>query len=320
MIRELAARIKAGGEITYEEAVQFTRLPNTRLLELMSCASDLTWHFHGQKVELCAIINAKSGHCPEDCHYCAQSSHYRTGVKAHPMLSAEKILTRAKELEANGVTRYALVTSGRALTDHDFNQALETFCQLRQQTNLSLCASFGIISANKLVQLKEAGVTRYHHNVETSRSYFGNICTTHTYNERVETIKAAQRVGLQVCSGGIFSMGESWKQRVEMAFELKELKVNSIPINILSPIKGTPLEHQGIMLPLDILKTVVLFRLVMPQTSLRICGGREQSLRDLQAMIVTAGINAVLVGSYLTTKGRSINEDIQMIKDLGLMV
>ena len=320
MIRELAASIKNGREITYQEAVQCSQLDNDQLLELLNVAADLTRYFHDQKVELCAIVNAKSGRCSEDCHYCAQSCHYQTGVEVYPMLPTDKVLSRAKEMESNSVTRYALVTSGRALSENDFMQALETFRQLRQQTNLCLCASFGIINSDQLQQLKEVGVSRYHHNLETSRSHFDDICTTHTYDERIATIKAAQEVGLQVCSGGILSIGETWEQRIEMAFELKKLKVDSIPINILDPIKGTPLEHQAIMSPLDILKTIAIFRLVMPRTSLRICGGHEKALRDLQAMMFNSGIDAAMVGNYLTTKGRTIREDIQMINDMGLTI
>lgn len=320
MIRELAAKIKTGREITYEEAVRCSQLNNDQLLELLIVAADLTRDFYNKKVELCAIINAKSGHCSEDCHYCAQSGHYQTGVEVYPMLPTDKVLARAKEMEANGVTRYALVTSGRALSDNNFRQALVTFRQLHQQTNLCLCASFGILNSDQLQQLKEAGVTRYHHNLETSRSNFEKICSTHTYDERIATVKAAQEAGLQVCSGGIFSIGETWEQRIEMAFELKDLKVDSIPINILVPIKGTPLEHQAIMSPLDILKTIAIFRLIMPRTSLRICGGHEKALRDLQAIMFIAGIDAAMVGNYLTTKGRTITEDIQMINDMGLSI
>ncbi|NPV27065.1 MAG: biotin synthase BioB [Firmicutes bacterium] len=320
MLRELVTRIKAGGEITYEEAKECSSLEGTKLFELLYWAGDLTRYYHGQKVDLCAIINAKSGRCSEDCQYCAQSAHYQTSAESYPLLSAEQVLVHAKEMEAAGVKRYALVTSGRGLGDRDFAQTLEIYDLLRRHTNLSLCASFGIISLDKLRQLKEVGVTRYHHNLETNQSYFGKICTTHTYDERIATIKNAQQVGLQVCSGGIISLGETWDDRLELAFTLKALQVDSVPINILHPIKGTPLESQPVMSPLDILKTIAIFRLIMPQTSLRICGGRENALRDLQALVLTAGIDAVLVGNYLTTKGRTIAIDIQMIYDLGLNV
>lgn len=320
MITELAADIKNGREITYEEAVQCSQLDNDQFPELLLAAADLTRHFHGNKVELCAIINAKSGRCSEDCLYCAQSSYYPTGAEVYPLLLMDKILARAKEMEANGVTRFSLVTSGRALSGKDFRQALEIINHLHQQTNLCLCASFGILEHTQLQQLKEAGISRYHHNLETSCSHFSSICSTHTYGERIQTIKAAQEAGLQVCSGGIFSLGETWEQRIEMAFELKSLEVDSVPINILDPIKGTPLENQPVMPPLDVLKTIAIFRLVMPQTSLRICGGHEKALRDLQAMTFIAGADASMVGNYLTTNGRTTQEDLQMIRDLGLTI
>ena len=223
-------------------------------------------------------------------------------------------------MEAEGAKRYALVTSGRGISEEDFVKALDIYRSLTKETNLKLCASLGIINEDMARRLREAGVTRYHHNLETSESYFPHICTTHSYQDRVNTIKACQASDLEVCSGGIISLGETMGQRLEMAFTLRDLKVKSVPINILNPIAGTALENQSMLSPLEILQTIAIYRFILPEARLRFAGGRETALRNLQAMGYLAGINATLVGSYLTTSGRTVAEDIQMILDMGLEV
>ncbi|MHB1043789.1 MAG: biotin synthase BioB, partial [Eubacteriales bacterium] len=306
MFNELVDRIISGGEITCEEALALGEVEGDRLNGLFLSALRVTRHLHGVHVDLCSIINAKSGRCSEDCIFCAQSGRYRTGAPAYPLLSKEEVLERAREIESKGARRFSLVTSGRGIPGGDFVKVLAIYETLGEKTGLSLCASLGIIGYAKAMRLKEAGVTMYHHNIETSRSYYPRICTTHSFEERVEAILAAKGAGLSVCSGGIIGLGEKWEHRVEMAFQLKELQVVSVPVNILTPIEGTPLWGSPVPAPLDILKTAAMFRLVLPGAVIRLAGGREYGLRDLQSAALLAGVNGLMVGNYLTTGGRGV--------------
>lgn len=320
MFNELVKKIKSGLETTFEEALALGGLDGGRLNELFLAALQVTRHFHGNRVDLCSIVNARSGRCSEDCAFCAQSGHYRTEAPVYPLLSKEEILERAREMELRGARRFALVTSGRGISESDFEKVLDIYQMLKEKTGLGLCASLGIIGYDKAVRLKEAGVGMYHHNLETCRSYFPHICTTHSFDERVETVKAAKEAGLEVCSGGIIGLGESWRHRVEMAFHLKELGVASVPINILTPVKGTPLWGRPLLEPVEVLRTAAMFRLVLPGALIRMCGGREAALRDLQPLALLAGVNALMVGNYLTTSGRRVEDDLQMVADLKLSV
>lgn len=320
MFNELVERIKSGGEITREEALVFNELEGDRLNEFFLSALKVTRYFHHNRVDLCSIINAKSGRCSEDCAFCAQSGHYRTGVSTYPLLPKEEILERAREMESRGARRFSLVTSGRGILDGDLEKILDIYETLREKTALSLCASLGIINYNQAMRLKEVGVTMYHHNIETSRSYYPEICTTHSFGERLETIYSAKEAGLDICSGGIIGLGENWENRVEMAFQLRELQVLSVPINILAPIEGTPLWGKPVPAPLEILKTAAMFRLILPCAVIRLAGGREAALRDLQSAALLAGVNGLMVGNYLTTGGRRVEDDLLMIEDLGLGV
>lgn len=320
MFKEWVKRICGGGAISHEEALALDGLERDRLDELFDAARQVTRRFHGNKVDLCSILNAKSGRCSEDCTFCAQSGHYRTGVPVYPLLSKEAVLKRAQELEAGGARRFSLVTSGRGIVGDDFDNILGIYEMLAEKTGLKLCASLGIIDEEKALRLKKAGVSMYHHNIETSGSFYPRICTTHSFEERVDTIRAAERAGLGICSGGILGLGEQWEHRVEMAFQLKELGVLSVPVNILTPIAGTPLWGSPAPAPLEVLKTAAMFRLVLPGAVIRLAGGREVALRDLQALSLTAGVNGLMVGNYLTTGGRRVEDDLQMLKDLGLEV
>lgn len=307
----------AGKEITFSEAIELYQTED--LEELFGAANRIREKFTGNKVDLCTIMNAKSGKCSENCKFCAQSAHYSTGVEVYPLVDVEKALKLAKENEASGAHRFSLVTSGKGILQKDWEKVLTIYKVLRKETNLKLCASLGIISYEQALQLKEVGVTMYHHNVETSRDYFPKICTTHTYQERIDTIKNVLRAGLDICCGGIIGMGESFEDRINMAFEIKELGVKSIPINILNPIKGTPLENLKPLEPQEILKTMAVFRFIIPDSFIRYAGGRS-ALGELQRQGLKAGVNAALVGNYLTTVGNKISEDIQMIKEEGLEV
>lgn len=320
MLNKIKDRILSGNSITFEEAIKLSEYKGPMLFELMACANEVRQHFMGDKVDLCSILNVKSGRCSENCKYCAQSAYHSTGVAEYDLLGEDTIVKRALEAEATGAKRFSLVSSGRSLSDSDFNKIINIYKRLRKVLKIGICASHGIIDYKRAVRLKEAGVSMYHHNLETSRSYFNNICTTHTYDERIETVKAVQKAGMKVCCGGIISMGESMEQRIELAFAIKELKVNSVPINILNPIKGTPLECQKLDEPLELLKTIAIFRLILPDVYLRFAGGRGNALRDLQALGYAAGINSSLIGNYLTTTGKNVEEDLKMIQDMGLQI
>lgn len=319
MLAEIKNKILSGGQITFAEALQLTQLPNKQLFNLFNTARQVREHFRGNSIEFCSIINAKSGHCSENCNFCAQSIHFPTKIKTYPLLTPQKILAKAREAEAKGVQRFSLVTSGLKPTPSDFLHILKIFRILKEETKLALCASLGLINEAQAVQLATTGVSTYHHNLESSENFFPQICTTHTYKARLDTILAAQKANLRVCAGGLLGLGETWNDRLQLAFKLRELQVASLPLNILQPIKGTPLANIKPPQPLEILKAIALFRLILPQCELRLCGGR-QALHSLQPLAFLAGVNALLVGNYLTTTGKKINDDQQTLKDLGLQV
>lgn len=319
-IIKLKNKVLDGKEINYEEALNLISLDtnNKNILDiLLKSANEIREAFMGRRVDLCTIMNAKSGKCSEDCKFCAQSSHYKTGVDEYSLLEYNEILRRAKEMESKGVHRFSLVTSGKGMTGKEFNDILNIYEGLRENTNLKLCASLGIIDYEQAKKLKLVGVTTYHHNVETSKDNFDNICTTHTYQDRIRTIKEAKRAGLDVCVGGIIGMNESKEQRLQMAFEIRELNVKSIPINILNPIKNTPMEDYDILEPMEILKTTAVFRFIIPNVYIRYAGGRL-SLKGYDKIGFNGGVNSAIVGDYLTTVGNGIENDKKMIIEQGL--
>lgn len=318
MFREIEEQVLAEKPLSFRQAEELLNLEEQHCLELLALANRIRKHFQGNGVDLCAIINGKSGKCSENCAFCAQSAYHGVGIDTYDLLDKESILSRAKMLERAGSHRFAIVTSGRGIkAGKELDKLVDIFADLAKETSLGLCASLGIIDYSVAQRLKETGLQRYHHNVETASGFFSNICSTHTYAERIATIKVVQDVGLSVCSGGILGLGESKKQRVEMAWEIKNLAVDSVPLNFLNPIRGTPLEKQGVLNPWEALKTVAVFRLLMPKTNLRFCGGREVVLRDLQGLGMLAGANGLMLGNYLTTGGRKIEDDLEMLKDLG---
>jgi len=274
--------------------------------------------FVGSEIELCSVVNAKSGRCSEDCKFCAQSIHYHTDVETYSLLPLEKLLKAAKEAKVRGADRFGIVTSGKRVGS-DLKNYIKAIKKIREETGLKICASFGILNLEEAWLLKKAGVDRYLHNLETSQSYFNQVCTTHAYVKRIETVKLIREAGMEVGSGGIFGLGEAPEQRIELAFALKELNVDDIHINILHPIKGTPLENAQPISPLEILKTIAIYRFILPDKIIRVCGGRERNLRDLQSLSLLAGANGVLIGNYLTTLGRPPEKDVQMIRDLELI-
>lgn len=304
--------------ISYDQAR--TLIPNNpdQIFDLMTCANKIRQWFKRQVVFNCGIVNAKSGRCAEDCAFCAQSAHHQSQVAVYPLQCADDLINAGLRLAAAGATHYSVVTSGTQLNASELDVVCRVAESLRQNTNLHLCVSLGMLTRQSAVKLKASGVTRYHHNLETARSYFDQICTTHNYDEDVETILTAKAAGLEVCSGGIFGMGESWEQRLELAFILRELNVDAIPINFLNPIEGTRLARQPLLNPLEALACIALFRFVHPRKDITICGGREKTLKDFQSWVFFAGANGLMVGNYLTTLGRDTEMDLEMIAQLGL--
>jgi biotin synthase len=317
----LADRIVKGGSITPEEALQITVLQGSDLFPLFLAANRIKEHFVGDKVFLCSIVNAKSGRCPENCSFCAQSAHHKTDAPVYALIDEERMVNCAREAEKNGSSCYGIITSG---TSVNRGEELDRICsavrRIRRETGIIPSCSLGIIDIETASALVAAGVETYHHNLETARSFFPNVCTTHEYEQDVETVRVAKQAGLKVCCGGIFGLGETAAQRVEMAFTLRDLDVDSVPLNFLNPIPGTKLEDAQNITPMECLQTIALFRLILPNKRISICGGREKNLRDLQSWIFFAGASGTMIGNYLTTTGRAAEEDWQMLKDLNLSV
>ncbi len=313
-----AERVQETGSIDKEYALELSRAAGLDIFKLFYLANLTRVKSRGNKVDLCSIVNAKSGACPEDCSFCAQSVHSRTDVKAYPLITEEKILEAAVSAKKFGAKRFCVVTSGRKVSAKE----IENICSFVSNIkNLGLlpCATLGMLSLSELEMLKEAGLHRYHHNLETSEAFFKEICTTHTFGEKIKVIEAAKSLSLSVCSGGIFGIGESWEDRIDMAFALKDLRVNSVPINFITPVYGTPLGDTELLNPMEALKIISIYRLILPESEIRICGGRPNTLRDLNSYIFMAGADGLLIGNYLTTSGRNPEDDLQMIKDMGLV-
>jgi biotin synthase len=289
------------------------------LPSLFASATRVREHAFGQRVSLCAIVNAKSGLCPEDCAFCAQSAHHSTNAAVYPLLDEAQLLDGAKAAAACGAGCYGIVTSGSGIRA---GEELERVCtvirKIRAEGLIAPGASLGTLDLHAVRALKDAGLVTYHHNLETSRSFFPAICTTHSYDDDVATVRMAKQAGLRVCSGGLFGLGESMAQRVELAFTLKELDVDSVPVNFLDPVAGTPLAGISSLSPLECLHTVALFRMILPDRHITICGGREKNLRELQSWLFLAGASGIMTGNYLTKEGRQPETDRQMIADLGL--
>lgn len=321
-INDVTERVLDGENVTEEEILRLINIDekDEEALEvLFKGANRIREKYSGNSVNLCTIMNVKSGKCSEDCKYCAQSIHYKTGIEEYSLLNYDEILERALEMEKADAHKFSLVTSGRGISGEDFEKVLQIYRRLKEDTTLDLCASHGIISYEQARLLKEAGVSMYHHNIETSSTYYSNICITHSYEDRIETIKNVTRAGLDICCGCIIGMGESLSDRVKIMFELKDLGIKSVPINILNPAKGTPLGNMQILSPNEILKTMALFRYVIPNGHIRYAGGRK-ALLDKQSVGFKAGINAALVGNYLTTIGSNIDDDKNMILSQGLNI
>ena len=311
----IAKKIINGERLNPDDDLNF--LLTTPLEELQEGARLIQEKFCGNHIDLCTIINGKSGRCSEDCKYCAQSARHKTGVDEYDFLPAQEILKVALANERAGVNRFSIVTSGRALDGKNFERAIEAYKILRANLKIDLCASHGILNAEQLRRLRATGVTSYHHNLETSRRFFSKICTTHTYDDRIKTIKLAQAEGFCVCSGGIIGMGETWQDRIDLAFELAALKIESIPVNVLMPIPGTALENLKPLAPEDILRTIAIFRYINPTANVRLAAGRK-FLPDCGASALKHGASASITGNMLTTSSNSIKDDLKLLDSLGL--
>jgi biotin synthase len=308
-----------GSGLTYDEGVEFTRIPYPEVFDVLSVSDRIRRRFKGKVINLCSIVNAKSGLCREDCSFCSQSIHHTAAIKTYPMAKPAQIVSAAENAEKIGANEFSIVTSGTGIVkDRDLETLTEALESMEARTGLNRCASLGILKKETLERLKKAGLESYHHNLETSRSFFPNICTTHDYEKDVRTVRTAKELGFHVCSGGIFGLGETWEQRVELAETLRELDVDSVPINFLDPRPGTPLEGERNLTPNKCLMTIALFRFMLPAKDILVCGGREVNLRDLQPLIFAAGANGTMIGNYLTTTGRDPEEDLRMLKDLDL--
>lgn len=317
MVAKLWEKVLSGEPISARDASFIASLEGHELIKLFAAASRIREHYRQKSVDLCAIANAKSGACSEDCSYCAQSFRSTAEIPVYALVSEETVLAKAREARNAGVKRFCIVTGGRKAAKRELRQIAAMVGKIRE-TGLLPCATLGLLEKDELRMLKESGLERYHHNLETSRDFFPSVCSTHTYSDKLHTIGAAQSVGLSVCSGGLFGMGESWRDRIDMGFALKELSVDSVPINFLIPVKGTRMENRQTLAPFEALKIVSLYRFLLPEKEIRVCGGRRQTLGEFNSMVFMAGADSLLTGNYLTAIGTPYEDDLELLRRYGL--
>ncbi len=317
LIKEIESRILDGGKIEREEAAALWNLPYNLLMKLAAAADRIRINFLGNRFDSCSLINAKSGMCSEDCAFCAQSAKHGDASEIYDLKSTAEILSAARAAKAFGAGRFCTVTSGGALSEQDFDRLIESLRIVKSEVDIALDASLGFLNENRAAKLFGAGVTRYNHNLESSRDYYPSICSTHSYESRVGTVKLVKSNGASACCGGIIGLGETPSQRMDLAFTLADLGVDCVPINILNPRPGTPLQDTTPPEPMEIIKTIAVFRLVLPSATIKIAGGRERNLGDFQAMALRSGANGMIIGGYLTTGGRSVEDDLRMVRQAG---
>ncbi len=314
-VAALAGRVISDRKgVTAEEAVMLADAP---LEVLLKEAARITESSASRRFDTCSIINGKSGRCPENCKWCAQSAHYRARIREFPLVGTPKLIEAAEYSRKKGIRRFSIVTSGKRLRPSEISQLCDSVRQVAERVDIKLCLSAGLLYEADLRAFAEAGISRYHCNLESAPSYFPSLCTTHTQQEKIETLKAAVKAGLEICSGGIIGMGETLAQRMELAFVLKELGVKSVPVNILAPIKGTPLERQEPISDEEILRTVAILRFILPEAALRFAGGRARLSDRTVLEALKAGINAAIMGDMLTTVGADIDTDMARIREAG---
>ncbi|WP_020676231.1 biotin synthase BioB [Geopsychrobacter electrodiphilus] len=321
IVTALVEKALSGNLLSLEEGLKILESQGCDYTQFMAGAHYIKEQSLGNRIDLCSIINAKSGRCAENCSFCAQSSHHQTNAPVYGLKSCNEIVAGAVVAEKEGNHCYGIVTSGTSVSPGDeFDTILEAITRIASETTIEPSASLGILTAESASALAKAGCVTYHHNLETARSFFPEICTTHSYEDDVATVQLAKAAGMQVCCGGIFGLGESLEQRVEMGLTLRELNVDSVPLNFLNPIPGTPLANNNLLSPMDCLRIISLYRYLLPMTRITVCGGREKNLRDFQSTIFMAGASGTMVGNYLTTTGRDQADDLQMIKDAEVVI
>lgn len=314
VVKELKEKALHGERITREEALALSQAP---FAELREAADEIRKKMCGNGFDLCTIVNGKCGKCSEDCKYCAQSAHYHTACnETYPLLSAEELLEGARYNSARGVLRYSIVTSGKRLSNREVDQVCESIRRIKEETNIEVCVSFGLLDEMQFRKIKAAGASRVHCNLESSARYFPEVCTTHTYEEKIETLKAARRAGLSICSGGILGLGETMEDRIDMVLTARELGVKSIPVNLLNPIPGTPYEKNRPLTNEEACRCVAVFRFLIPDASIRLAGGRGL-VGDKGEACFRSGANAAISGDMLTTAGITVETDMELIKQLG---
>lgn len=316
-ISEIAEKI-LNGYLPDRQEIEYLFSPDNSLWDLLYWANQIRQKFFGNKIKVCSIVPGRLGGCSQDCKFCAQSARYESSFKETKTLTDEEILNAAKQAKQKGVLNFGIVYSGKTISEKELVRLEKLIPKIKNEIGINVCGGFGIINYEQASRLKQAGLSRYNHNLETSRNNFKNIVTTHDYDSRIETVKAAKKAGLGLCTGGIFGIGETDADRIDMVLQIRELGVDMVPMNFLHPIAGTPLANMPTMQPREILRLIALYRFILPKTGIKIAGGRVLNLRDMQSWIFYAGATSILSGNYLTTAGRAVEDDVQMIKDLGL--
>ena len=318
-IEQYAKKILDGQLLERNEIDSLSKLSSEYLDDLLYWSNEIRKANFGNTIKMCSIIPGRLGGCSEDCAFCAQSLHYDTAVDKTPqVLSDGQIMDAAAEAKSKGVPNFGIVYSGKKVSQQELDRLIALTKRIKSELGMGVCMSLGIVSDENMQRLADAGVVRYNHNLETSERHFSEVVNTHKYEDRVKTIEAGLKAGMGVCAGGIFGIGETETDRIDMALELRRLGVDMVPMNFLHPIEGTPLGNAETMPPREILRIVALYRFILPKTHLKVAGGRVLNLRDTQSWIFQAGCTAILSGNYLTTAGRSVEDDLQMLKDLGL--
>ena len=317
IVKKLKEKVLAGEEITREEAIELSK---ASFEELTSAANEIRERMCGQVFDMCTIINGKCGKCSEDCKYCAQSAHYNTNLSdSYGLLDTQEILRQAKHNDDRGVLRYSIVTSGKRLSDEEVDKVCESIRRIRKETGIQVCVSFGLLDEEQFRKIKEACASRVHCNLESSERYFKEVCTTHSYQEKIETLKAAKRAGLSICTGGIMGLGETMEDRIDMVITARKLGVKSIPVNLLNPIPGTPYEHNPTLTNEELCRIVAVFRFLVPDGMIRLAGGRGL-VGDKGEQCFKSGANAAISGDMLTTAGITVETDMELLKSLGYEV
>ncbi len=319
IIEQLAQKVLDGQYLDRTEIETLCKESQSETDDMLYWANEIRKHNFGNKVQVCSIVPGRLGGCDQDCAFCAQSVRYNTHIDKKPkVLSDEEILVAARKAKEKGVGHFGIVYSGKAVSEKEVARLERLIEQITNDLGIPVCGGFGILSQSQLKRLAKAGMKRYNHNLETSRNHFGKIVSTHTYNDRIDTIKASLDAGLGVCAGGLFGIGETETDRIDMAMQIRDLNVDMAPLNFLHPIPGTPMGDQTPLLPREILRIIALYRFILPRTNLKVAGGRVLNLRDTQSWIFYAGCTSIITGDYLTTAGRAVQDDMRMLSDLGL--